>query len=703
MFDPGYDILVKNQYPLGKTWLTTSPELYKIVFGDTLFNEHVSTIRWNTKLLEDAFFRGSILEELHEIKDAFITIFKLMGRYRFSFEATMESFIKKLVPTSIKALEDCGGNVNKLSAEDTFILLAEAYEIMCCDLELLERCGINEKDLRPEVIAQNEKKFNFYYFGWDLIFCTTPVKIDGEFQESKPYAVAFNNPGFTYLFNNFISGNTRRKSQHMSAKLVEINDKIQEFNSSMETRRLPSLRIQKKLRAPSQPIYEPLALRTRRGGDNKVSSEPTRDDMLKQQKEGRAARFARRQEALDLEREKRFLNGVIEPSPLPSELEHDPQPAAVELDYLDILINNVIEKAGDMAKALKRRKRPKGANQFYDDDTFLPADDIKYIRVENLSGDVKAEIRKQMNQGRAARLEARNDPTAIKTSTPEVSLSAAITNVKQQHHEQEPIPQPAAMEVKHVVSTTTPKHNLSSKTFDSPPVFSPAPKPAILKKPLYTHCVPIQNIPTTRPMARPTISYRRPLTNNVISSNPTNALYRPILASSSQGTMFIHSPGNPSSPRLIRVFRQPSLRYSSPLMRPVKSQIYLSNGTPLMRPSFQPNYVRRVVSYDSPRMVVRTNNSLQPGIYHQATPNTFVQTNNNLSSNVFPINSNNINNGTETILTTNGKITENGVLNKMPPPTLKPFYQDQVTVELSNGLKPEDKVLSANQSSNQNF
>uniref|UniRef100_A0A914YQQ1 Uncharacterized protein n=1 Tax=Panagrolaimus superbus TaxID=310955 RepID=A0A914YQQ1_9BILA len=140
MFDPGYDILVKNQYPLGKTWLTTSPELYKIVFGDALFNEHVSTIRWNTKLLEDAFFRGSILEELHEIKDAFITIFKLMGRYRFSFEATMESFIKKLVPTSIKALEDCGGNVNKLSAEDTFILLAEAYEIMCCDLELLERC-----------------------------------------------------------------------------------------------------------------------------------------------------------------------------------------------------------------------------------------------------------------------------------------------------------------------------------------------------------------------------------------------------------------------------------------------------------------------------------------------------------------------------------------------------------------------------------
>lgn len=123
----------------GKTWITASPELYKIVFGDSLFNEHVSTIRWSIKLLEDAFLRGPVLEDLPEIKEAFTTILKLLNRYRFSFEASLENFIKKCVPSLIKTLENCDGNVNKIPAEDSFELLAETYEIMCCDMELLER------------------------------------------------------------------------------------------------------------------------------------------------------------------------------------------------------------------------------------------------------------------------------------------------------------------------------------------------------------------------------------------------------------------------------------------------------------------------------------------------------------------------------------------------------------------------------------
>jgi hypothetical protein len=490
----------------------------------------------------------------------------------------------------------------------------------------------------------------------------------------------------------------------MSAALIQMNVKIQEFTSTMEARRLPSLRIQNKLRAPSQPIYEPLALRTRhRGGDKKEPSEPTRDDILKQQKEGRAERFARRQEALELEREKKFLNEFSRPSPSPAveavdePKKEDPKPAPppVELDRLDILINSVIEKAGEMAKSLKRKKRPKGANQFYDDDTFMPADDVKYLRVENLSGNVKAEVRKQMSQGRAARLSARNDPTSSKPLNSEISLSTAITNVKQQH--QETPPQSSATEIQPNAAETRVNNN---NTADIPQFQQSSvqpPPPTIPKRPLFTHLTPVS---VSRPSALPNVSYRRPALNNVVPTIPTN--YRLVTpAHSSQRTMYIHSPGDQSSTRLIRVIRQPSLRYSTPIIRPVRSQTYLNNGTSMPRPTFQQTYVRRVYSYEpSPRMVVPpTTGSLKPGIYRQTTPNTFIQSNNNLSStNVFPINSNY--NGIETELPKNGKITENGTPS---PATLKHFDPDQANIELLNGTKPEEKVLSANQSTNQNF
>ena len=67
----------------------------------------------------------------------------------------------------------------------------------------------------------------------------------------------------------------------MPASLIEIGQEMQEFTTSMETRRLPSLRIQKRLQAPI-PV-EPLAHRTR-NREKQEFAEPTRDVLLKQQK-----------------------------------------------------------------------------------------------------------------------------------------------------------------------------------------------------------------------------------------------------------------------------------------------------------------------------------------------------------------------------------------------------------------------------------
>lgn len=68
----------------------------------------------------------------------------------------------------------------------------------------------------------------------------------------------------------------------MSQEIQEVSQKMQEYTSLMESRRLPSLRIQKRLLAPSQPVYEPLAHRTRRR-EKQESLEPTREDILKRQ------------------------------------------------------------------------------------------------------------------------------------------------------------------------------------------------------------------------------------------------------------------------------------------------------------------------------------------------------------------------------------------------------------------------------------
>jgi hypothetical protein len=356
-----------------------------------------------------------------------------------------------------------------------------------------------------------------------------------------------------------------------------------------------------------------------------------------------------------------------------------------------------------MVRAQKRKKRPKGSNQFYSDDTFMPVSDAKYLRVENLYGDVKAEVRKQMNQGRAARLEARNDPTLIKPQAPEISLAAAITNVKQLHKEK--TPQSSPQELKEDVIIANIKNDiLASSSSQFKTTISTTPKPAILKRlpqPTYSALAPVQG-----PTASPMVSYRRNFVGNNFSPSPISSTYRHVSTVPTQRKMFMHSPGESPSTRYIRVIRQP-VRYLSPIVKPVRSLMYVNSNGTVVRP--QTNFVRRIVSYDSPRMVVQANNniSIRPGIYHQTTSNTFVQANNNnnLSSNVvFPINSTN---GMEPTLSTtnrkitNGKITENGIVNEMP--TLKRFDQYQGNShEIINGCKPEDKVLSANQSSNQN-
>lgn len=357
-----------------------------------------------------------------------------------------------------------------------------------------------------------------------------------------------------------------------------------------------------------------------------------------------------------------------------------------------------------MVKALKRNKRPKSTSQFYNDDTFLPVGDAKYLRVENLTGDVKAEIRKQMNQGREARAEARSDPSSLKGTAPEISLTAAITTVKHNHRVK--TPQPVFHPNDDFVNINIKEDIVNAASQPRKPALSQPSKSMILppSKPMLNR-FPLAATATRPPVPSSIVRYRiqRPMLNN--GASPGNFQ----LASGSYPRKIYVRPANSSPGQFVRVIRH-NFRYVrdtsgegySPAMHAIRSNIprpshstmlAISNATGSSPKIGQPPFMGRMVPNGASRMVMHANGNFRPNVYKQ--PNTFLSTR-TISPQLMSVKPAN---GVEATMPSHGR-TENGTPPNQAMPTLKRFDVASNT-EMPNGVKAE--VLSTNQSSNQNF
>ncbi|KAE9556384.1 hypothetical protein FO519_000424 [Halicephalobus sp. NKZ332] len=297
-------------------WISCSPHFYKLILGDRVFAPRLKRRPWTTYSLEEVFNnRGDTLESLMEVKGCIEELMKKSRLFHFSLEISLTNFIKKRGTEDLKeAFNNVDQDPLKLSKEAAFTLLAEIYDNMLLDQDLLEYHDVPAEQLRFEPFFVDKFRNQYYYFGWQYIFRIDAQKAgtssdvsraeNGEDESSFPpvLAVASSAEEFQRIFES-----VARRGEHMSAEITEILKVITIYKRSLPVVRFKSARLIRKQEAikSERVLAAKAAIEAMKNDKDKPKLEEhheptaTAEDLRRAQQQKRAERYARRNQTRD--------------------------------------------------------------------------------------------------------------------------------------------------------------------------------------------------------------------------------------------------------------------------------------------------------------------------------------------------------------------------------------------------------------------
>uniref|UniRef100_A0AC34QTE8 Uncharacterized protein n=1 Tax=Panagrolaimus sp. JU765 TaxID=591449 RepID=A0AC34QTE8_9BILA len=306
--------------PKTGSWVSGSSCLYKIIVGDGIFAKHLKRVPWTLQILEDAFnLRGNELNSFFEIKDALQHMLKFANLYRFGFPQSITNFIIQYGSDDLKQqLQDVEDDAMKLSASASLLLLAEVYDIMLHNGDLLDSLEIEANNLRFQPFYIDKFDNRYYYFGWDVIFRTSMDKINDseELQESEPFPIAFSHLEFMNIFEG-----TSKRGTKLSDEAKSILLRISNYKRAKPLVRLKSARILNKMEkqdVAARSAANMMNLEKEQGSEDEEESNSAKNLVLEKQRQSRAERAERRNYAKHKDFTEEIEDDIVEKAPAPT-------------------------------------------------------------------------------------------------------------------------------------------------------------------------------------------------------------------------------------------------------------------------------------------------------------------------------------------------------------------------------------------------